>query len=36
MDKNFLKMSNEIFDKYINNLCENLSDFIQKNEIKID
>lgn len=36
MDKNYQKMSNEIFEKHINKLCENLSNFIEQNEIKID
>lgn len=36
MDKNYKKISNEIFEKHINKLCENLSNFIEQNEIKID
>lgn len=36
MDKNYKKMSNEIFEKYIDNLCESLSKFINRNGIKID
>ena len=36
MDKNYKKMSNEIFEKYIDKLCESLSKFINRNGIKID
>lgn len=36
MDKNYKKMSNEIFEKHIDKLCENLSDFVKHNGIKID
>lgn len=36
MDKNYKKMSNEIFEKHINKLCKNLSNFIEQNAIKID
>lgn len=33
---NYKKMSSEIFEKHINKLCKNLSNFIEQNEIKID
>lgn len=36
MDKNYKKMSNEIFEKHIDKLCKNLSDFVEHNGIKID
>lgn len=36
MDKNYKKMSNEIFEKHTNKLCKNLSNFIEQNGIKID
>lgn len=36
MDKNYKKMSNEIFEKHMDKLCENLSDFVEHNGIKID
>lgn len=36
MDKNYKKMSNETFEKHIDKLCENLSDFVEHNGIKID
>lgn len=35
MDKNYKKMSNEIFEKHIDKLCENLSDFVEHNGIKM-
>lgn len=36
MDKNYKKMSNEMFEKHMDKLCENLSDFVEHNGIKID
>ncbi len=36
MNKNYKKMSNEIFEKHIDKLCENLSHFVEHNGIKID
>ncbi len=36
MDKNYKKMSNEIFEKHIDKLCKNLSHFVEHNGIKID
>lgn len=36
MDRNYKKMSNEVFEKHIYKICENLSKFIEQNQIKID
>lgn len=36
MDRNYKKMSNEVFEKHIDKLCNNLSSFIKNNDIKID
>lgn len=36
MDKKYKKMSNEIFEKHIDKICENLSDFVEHSSIKID
>lgn len=36
MDNNYKKISDEIFEKHINKICENLLEFIKNNNIKID
>ena len=36
MDRNYKKLSNEVFEKYIDKICKNLSKFTDQNQIKID